>query len=615
MSRAPTNDANERGLPRQQTPIDSIQETAHTLPHPSKSAQLPGGLLSTDLEMFERGYISLAQIREEGITRVDPITGGSILGRPSSFNTNYAGLLFANRHPTKGHIRAYDIRLDAPTDKLRYVGEPGSRNLFYVPVWVTAEQLADTSIPIVIAEGIKKALSLGRIAHENSIDGEPRFIPLGLRGVWGWRGRTGKEAGPSNEREDTKGAINDFDLIEWGGRTVYILFDSNRHGEKSGDSVRAAERSLAHHLHCTLEANVLIAEMTVEHFRAGINGPDDLAGMQGPEAVLALIDNARPAIKPATQPERESTEERIRRGAALRALTRAASQPDAASNQVKSSLGVKLWKRIAYLLAQGGKLGANERDLIWSLLALGEGETAYSFYYQDLYPLLWPIDGTETEDGRLTSAARQRIRRRFDEVAEAEAICGLRFVEFTPGYQDSDGARYPSHVALVIFDLLDEIENLAATDPAYQKSKAKAFERAVSRFVEASSGRNRPAKIAASPRNETRRLQRAWKQAGGLIANTIERMERQGYEPWAISQDLARCLTPKALPFLTPNLDILEGTKTDPEIAPNSDWTPGIKFVPCKPGITPADTTDSFAEKTVFNQNPRGKSAEETEHP
>lgn len=56
---------------------------------------------------------------------------------------------------------------------------------------------------------------------------QPRWSAVGLSGVWGWRGRIGRVLRPNGGYRDLKGVIPDFDRIQWSGRMVFIVFDSD----------------------------------------------------------------------------------------------------------------------------------------------------------------------------------------------------------------------------------------------------------------------------------------------------------------------------------------------------------------------------------------------------
>jgi Domain of unknown function (DUF3854) len=80
-------------------------------------------------------------------------------------------------------------------------------------------------VPIVITEGELKTLSLWCLATHDST--EPRFLPVGLEGVWCWRGIIGKTIDSQGVRIDVRGVLPDFDRIQWRARSVTIVFDSD----------------------------------------------------------------------------------------------------------------------------------------------------------------------------------------------------------------------------------------------------------------------------------------------------------------------------------------------------------------------------------------------------
>lgn len=102
--------------------------------------------------------------------------------------------------------------------------------------------------------------------------------------MWNWRGTIGKENGPDGERRDVEGVIPDFDRIEWKGRTVTILFDTN---VRDNEDVQWARRSL------TKELRSRGAEVSwfnwPDDTPEGVNGTDDLVGLWGADKVLHLI--------------------------------------------------------------------------------------------------------------------------------------------------------------------------------------------------------------------------------------------------------------------------------------------------------------------------------------
>lgn len=123
--------------------------------------------------------------------------------------------------------------------------------MLYFPPGCKKEWLEDISIPIVITEGEKKAGALYRVSvyHatkdlsvELPADVKPQFIAIGLSGVWNWRGTVGKTQNASGSRVDVKGTIPDFELVEWKGRRVFVVFDTDAKTNQSVNNAREALR-------------------------------------------------------------------------------------------------------------------------------------------------------------------------------------------------------------------------------------------------------------------------------------------------------------------------------------------------------------------------------------
>lgn len=260
---------------------------------------LPGTpLTENDLAMLAAAWIEpehagLAQLR-----RVSSIDGAQLVGRKDG--DNCAGIVFPYVWPGESSAREVRLRRDVPDVKIeggkrretgKYLAAPGRGNILYFFPATPAAWLKDVELPIVITEGEKKTIALWRLAwHDLSDSSEhARFLPIGLSGVWNWRGTIGKEAGPNGERVNVKGAISDFGRIEWKERKVIILFDSN---VKTNQSVAAARTELARYLIHECGAHVHYADMPK---RDGINGVDDLLAASGPAKVLPLIERAKEA--------------------------------------------------------------------------------------------------------------------------------------------------------------------------------------------------------------------------------------------------------------------------------------------------------------------------------
>ena len=86
--------------------------------------------------------------------------------------------------------------------------------------------MREPALPIVITEGEFKTLALWRLANHGTPRSR-RFLPVGVSGVYNWRGTIGKTVGPDGRRLDVKGAIPDLDWLVWPGRKVVIAYDAD----------------------------------------------------------------------------------------------------------------------------------------------------------------------------------------------------------------------------------------------------------------------------------------------------------------------------------------------------------------------------------------------------
>jgi hypothetical protein len=239
---------------------------------------------------------------QAGLFRVDTQEGARLVGRNGG--GDYAGVVFPYYLPGNPSPREFRLRRDKPEleqqpggalkEKNKYMSPPGRGNLLYFAPGTPAEWLDDSSIPAALTEGEKKCLALHRLAYHGVEVGRPRFMPLAVSGVWNWRGTVGKTTDEQGRR-DIKGVIPDFDRVNWQGRVVYIIFDSN---VATNDSVRAARRELGKELQRRGASVRMVDLPEVE----GVNGVDDLLALKGPEFVLSLMAEAD--SRPATADER-----------------------------------------------------------------------------------------------------------------------------------------------------------------------------------------------------------------------------------------------------------------------------------------------------------------------
>src|SRR5215471_655345 len=267
---------------------------------PRVTAEKPfgSGLTAADYAALEARWIDRSLADLAGVRRVDSLTGGEIVGRKSG---NYAGIIIPYFRPGEDHVREYRLRRDQPDLEYdsagnlklrqRYLSPPGRSNMLYFSPAIDVSLLRDISAPIVITEGEFKALALWRLDHYHS-PASPRFLPIGVSGVYNWRGTIGKTVGPDGSRLDVKGAIADLDWIAWEERRVVIAYDAD---SVTKDLVRIARSELAAHLRGR-GAIVGFLEWDVARGK----GIDDHLAIVGPEAVIdeiAHVDFAESAWK------------------------------------------------------------------------------------------------------------------------------------------------------------------------------------------------------------------------------------------------------------------------------------------------------------------------------
>lgn len=213
-----------------------------------------GPLTDADYASLRKSWITKELADQAHLRRLTSSEGASITGR--SDNGSYAGILFPYIWPGEDHVRECWLRRDRPEieydaqgqarEKNKYLGPPGRSNLLYLVPGTPKELLQDVGVPVLITEGAKKTLALYRLSlHDRPEAEQPRFLPIGLGGVWSWKGTIGKTAGPDGSRRDEKGPIPDLSRLAWSERVVYVVFDTNVH---TNSSVAAARQGLTNEL-------------------------------------------------------------------------------------------------------------------------------------------------------------------------------------------------------------------------------------------------------------------------------------------------------------------------------------------------------------------------------
>ena len=233
--------------------------------------------------------ISRQRAIESCIFRVSSDAGGLLIGR--SGTQNMAGIAFSNILPGERKPRAFRLRRDIPDyrwsggklkEEGKYLSEPRARNLLYFAPGTDPTMLADSSLDIVLTEGEKKVLSLSETAVHNVE--KPRWLAVGISGVWCFRDRGDKATNSKGERVSVNAPIPDLSRVVWKSRRVHITFDSN---VATNPSVAAARNQLAIEL-IGRGAEVWFVDVPDE-----VNGIDDYTANHGPDKTVELIASAR----------------------------------------------------------------------------------------------------------------------------------------------------------------------------------------------------------------------------------------------------------------------------------------------------------------------------------
>jgi len=246
-------------------------------------------LTNADYASLARRWIDNDLADSAGIRRVDSDAGRLIVGRRD--HGSYEGLAIPYFLPGESRIREWRLRRDypdleykdgKPKERGKYMSPPGRRNMLYFVPGTTQDLVKAVATPVIVTEGEFKTLALWGLANHDSTT--PRFLPLGLGGVWNWRGVVGKSTGPNGDRRDVKGVIPDLDLVVWEGRRVIIAFDAD--AEKN-EQVEVARSLLARELR-TRGAEVTFVTWDIAQGK----GIDDLLASVGPGKVLEMLEGA-----------------------------------------------------------------------------------------------------------------------------------------------------------------------------------------------------------------------------------------------------------------------------------------------------------------------------------
>lgn len=169
----------------------------------------------------------------------------------------------------------------------KYRPSEGLSNVLFFPhiKGINCVKIAeDISVPIFITEGEKKALKL-------TLEG---YFCIGLFGVNNWvskKIKKEKDVSGGEAEVEVSEPIEDFNLIKWKNRVVYLVFDSDKFKNKA---VLHAEGELWNYLKNVLGADARVINLPDE---PGVKGVDDFFIKQrenGKKKFEELIEKATP---------------------------------------------------------------------------------------------------------------------------------------------------------------------------------------------------------------------------------------------------------------------------------------------------------------------------------
>jgi hypothetical protein len=233
-------------------------------------------------ELSERFRIPPESLKAAHVRRLSDSNARLALGIHGYVGEDISGIYFPYWSPLTGERVGARIRLDHPLKNgAKYLSERGCKHFFFPPN--VGHFLSDTSVPVLFVEAEKSALALAALAVRT---GRPMLL-VAIGGCAGWKRKAGNRPLPNGgtAAETTPGP--DLDMIAWQDRLTKIVFDSNA---RTNANVRRARWQLAHEL-CGRGANMLIADVPD---LVGVNGPDDLIAVSDDQAVVRLLDAARP---------------------------------------------------------------------------------------------------------------------------------------------------------------------------------------------------------------------------------------------------------------------------------------------------------------------------------
>lgn len=256
-------------------------------------------LLESDYAELAKSGIDRALVDRAGLFRLTSAEGAALIGQKAR-DRDFSGYVFPYKWPGAPDTRELRLRRDNPdleqqpdgTKKIRnkYMSPPGRGNILYFSPDAKPEALRDSRVKVVIVEGEKKTLATQAFFGRQSADA----LVIGIAGVWGFRGKVGIETNGAGRRQTVKGVIADIERINWAGRDVEIIFDTDA---EENPKVYAARRALLFELRARKASPRIITMLPLTE--TGCKGIDDLIGAKGDDVAADWLQVER--AKPETE--------------------------------------------------------------------------------------------------------------------------------------------------------------------------------------------------------------------------------------------------------------------------------------------------------------------------
>jgi hypothetical protein len=516
----------------------------------------PSPLTQSDLEKLSRSGISPELAEANHLFRVASWEAKELVGIRG--DGDFSGIVFPYQDIRGNQNIRYSLRLDRPPmerksdgtmkEAGKYRREPGTNHIF-LPWSEHPGDLRSTERPLVIVEGEKKSIALQGYAHQAGAT----HMVVAIPGVWNWRGRIGKTFDQDGTAIDVKGAIPDFNEIEFFGREVIILFDSN---VRSNPEVLRARAALSRYLHNERKANVFWAEVPD---LPGVNGIDDLIGLY-PEKIhdvwAGIIPYVPPAeahpLTPHIPKENRMKWDEILDGIHDEPFPTVATietQPVTAEGFSRAFIEV-----VVRGLAEAGFSDKGSRAT-FAIMSRLDGNQRQPMPYAALYPLLSKCGD---DIPKKLNSSQQRTVREYIQALEADQIqTGITIFTIDPGFKKAE----ETHPTMVdpepLFQLLALVDELAKDEPGYGRNKTQARSRVMAAalaqlFDKFIRPQVKPKKTAAKKNDSDA------KRTASALTGFFQRMMDQGISVNAAIDALAEHLPQALQPILNQLAERLE---------------------------------------------------------